>query len=59
MRRAGSRLYQRLQKEGRLGKEITGDNTDFTTNVVPLMGYEKLFDGYKRIINGTDFPNAR
>jgi radical SAM superfamily enzyme YgiQ (UPF0313 family) len=52
----GSRLYQRLQKEGRLGKEITGDNTDFTTNVVPLMGYEKLFDGYKRIINGIYSP---
>ncbi len=52
----GSRLYQRLQKEGRLGKETTGDNTDFTTNVVPLMGYEKLFDGYKRIINGIYSP---
>jgi radical SAM superfamily enzyme YgiQ (UPF0313 family) len=52
----GSRLYQRLQKEGRLGTEITGDNTDFTTNVVPLMGYEKLFDGYKRIINGIYSP---
>ncbi len=53
----GSRLYDRLKKEGRLGgKEITGDNTDFSTNVVPLMGYEKLFEGYKRIINGIYSP---
>jgi radical SAM superfamily enzyme YgiQ (UPF0313 family) len=54
----GSRLYHRLQQEGRLGKEITGDNTDFTTNVVPLMGYEKLFDGYKRVINGIYSPRV-
>ncbi len=52
----GSRLYQRLQKEGRLGKETTGDNTDFTTNVVPLMGYEKLVDGYNRIIKAIYSP---
>jgi radical SAM superfamily enzyme YgiQ (UPF0313 family) len=54
----GSRLYQRLQKEGRLGKEITGDNTDFTTNVVPLMGYEKLVDGYNRIVKAIYSPRT-
>gem|GEM_PF-5596742 len=42
----GSRLYEWLEKEGRIGREITGGNTDFTTNAVPLMGYEKLFKGY-------------
>jgi len=42
----GSRLCERLKKEGRIGREITGGNTDFTTNVVPLVGYEKLFEGY-------------
>jgi radical SAM superfamily enzyme YgiQ (UPF0313 family) len=47
----GSRLYERLRKEGRLGKQITGDNTDFTTNIVPVMGYERLFQGYRRIVN--------
>jgi radical SAM superfamily enzyme YgiQ (UPF0313 family) len=52
----GSKLYKRLQKEGRLDKEITGDNTDFTTNMVPLMGYEKLFEGYKKIVNGIYSP---
>jgi radical SAM superfamily enzyme YgiQ (UPF0313 family) len=52
----GSRLHQRLQKQGRLGKEITGDNTDFTTNVIPAMGYEKLIEGYKRVVNGIYSP---
>ncbi len=54
----GSRLYHRLKKEGRLSKEATGDNTDFTTNVVPVMGYEKLIEGYKRIINGIYSPRT-
>ena len=54
----GSRLYNRLKKEGRLSKEVTGDNTDFTTNVIPIMGYEKLFEGYKRVINGIYSPRT-
>jgi radical SAM superfamily enzyme YgiQ (UPF0313 family) len=52
----GSRLHQRLLKEGRLRKEITGDNTDFSTNIVPAMGYEKLYEGYKRILTGIYSP---
>jgi radical SAM superfamily enzyme YgiQ (UPF0313 family) len=54
----GSRLYERLQRQGRIGKEITGDNTDFTTNVIPVMGYEKLIEGYKRVINGIYSPRV-
>jgi len=54
----GSRLYQRLKKEGRLSKESTGDNTDFSTNIVPVMGYEKLFEGYKRIVNTIYSPRT-
>ena len=52
----GSRLYERLRKEGRLGKAITGDNTDFTTNIVPVMGYEKFFEGYRQIVNSIYSP---
>jgi radical SAM superfamily enzyme YgiQ (UPF0313 family) len=52
----GSRLYERLQKEGRLMKGISGDNTDFSTNIVPAMGYEKLYEGYRRIVNGIYSP---
>ena len=54
----GSRLYERLRKEGRLGKGITGDNTDFTTNIVPVMGYEKLTEGYRRIVNSIYSPRT-
>ena len=54
----GSRLYQRLKKEGRLSKESTGDNTDFSTNIVPVMGYEKLFEGYKRIVHTIYSPRT-
>jgi radical SAM superfamily enzyme YgiQ (UPF0313 family) len=52
----GSRLYERLLKEGRLRKGITGDNTDFSTNIVPVMGYEKLYEGYRRIVNAIYSP---
>jgi radical SAM superfamily enzyme YgiQ (UPF0313 family) len=47
----GSRLYERLLKENRLLDKISGDNTDFSTNIVPRMGYDKLAEGYKRIIS--------
>ncbi len=48
----GSRLYERIVKEGRLLENITGDNTDCTTNISPKMGYETLLNGYKDIIKG-------
>ncbi len=47
----GTNLYQRLVKEGRLLKDVTGDNTDFSINFIPKMDYEKLIKGYKRIIS--------
>jgi len=52
----GSRLYQRIEKEGRLLKDISGDNTDFSTNFIPKMGYESLAKGYKKIISGIYSP---
>ncbi|MBN1225563.1 MAG: DUF4070 domain-containing protein, partial [Deltaproteobacteria bacterium] len=45
-----TKLYQRLVKEGRLLKDVSGDNTDFSINFVPKMDYETLMEGYKRII---------
>jgi radical SAM superfamily enzyme YgiQ (UPF0313 family) len=47
----GTALYQRLLEEGRLLKDISGDNTDSTINFVPKMDYQKLIKGYERIIN--------
>jgi radical SAM superfamily enzyme YgiQ (UPF0313 family) len=46
----GSKLYQRLLKEGRIVQNVTGDNTDFTINFIPRMAYETLIMGYGRVI---------
>ena len=47
-----SRLYQRLQEEGRLLHSFSGDNTDYSINFVPAMSHERLMEGYKKIVNG-------
>jgi radical SAM superfamily enzyme YgiQ (UPF0313 family) len=46
----GTRLYNRLEKENRLLKDISGDNTDCSINFIPKMSYGKLISGYKRIV---------
>ena len=47
----GTRLYQRLKKEGRLLGSISGDNTDFSLNFIPKMNKEILINGYKKILD--------
>ena len=47
----GTRLYERLNKEGRLLGIMSGDNVDGTTNIIPKMNLEVLRKGYKRVIN--------
>ncbi|MBU1740855.1 MAG: B12-binding domain-containing radical SAM protein, partial [Proteobacteria bacterium] len=47
----GTRLYQRLAKEGRLLTGITGDNTDGTINFVPKMNRDTLLSGYGAIVS--------
>jgi radical SAM superfamily enzyme YgiQ (UPF0313 family) len=46
----GTRLYERMQKERRLVEEISGDNVDGSTNIIPLMGLETLREGYRRLM---------
>jgi len=46
----GTKLYQRLINEGRLLKDASGDNTDFSMNFIPQMDYELLIKGYKDIL---------
>ncbi|HEY3276861.1 MAG TPA: DUF4070 domain-containing protein [Syntrophorhabdaceae bacterium] len=53
---SGSRLYERLSREGRLLNDISGDNTDFSTNIIPTMGYERLVEGYKQVLTGIYSP---
>ncbi len=47
---AGTRLYERMKKEGRLKPEFSGDNVDGTSNIIPAMNRETLRDGYRRIL---------
>jgi radical SAM superfamily enzyme YgiQ (UPF0313 family) len=47
----GTRLYKRLEKEGRLSAEFSGDNVDGTTNIIPVMNLETLRDGYRRLLH--------
>ncbi|OGU35445.1 MAG: B12-binding domain-containing radical SAM protein [Ignavibacteria bacterium GWB2_35_6b] len=46
----GTKLEKRLQKEGRMLKDFTGNNTDFTINFIPKMDSEKLLAGYQSIL---------
>jgi len=45
-----TRLYERLEKENRLLKDTSGDNTDFSINFIPRMNYDVLINGYKKIL---------
>lgn len=42
----GTKLRTRMAMEGRLRGITLGDNTDGTTNIMPVMGVEKLRAGY-------------
>jgi radical SAM superfamily enzyme YgiQ (UPF0313 family) len=46
----GTKLYHRLKKENRLSDASTGDNTDFSTNIIPKMPMEALEEGYKYLV---------
>ena len=47
----GTRLYERMQKEGRLLNKFSGDNVDGSTNIIPRMGLEPLREGYRKILS--------
>ncbi len=47
----GTRLYDRLKKEGRLLGRMTGDNADGSTNIIPNnMDADTCREGYKTIL---------
>ena len=46
----GTKLYNRLKKENRIRGEITGDNVDGSTNIIPKMGIDRLLNGYRFIM---------
>jgi radical SAM superfamily enzyme YgiQ (UPF0313 family) len=53
---SSTRLYERMRREGRLLGEMSGDNTDGTTNIQPRMGIEALREGYRNILRGIYAP---
>jgi radical SAM superfamily enzyme YgiQ (UPF0313 family) len=46
----GTRLYDRMEQEGRLINDFSGDNADGSTNIVPRMGLDALREGYRSIL---------
>ena len=47
----GTRLHERLKRAGRLLEQMSGDNVDGTTNIVPVMSLDTLRDGYKHVLH--------
>lgn len=45
-----SRLYKHLNGEGRISYQFSGDNTNCSTNIVPVMNKNELIKGYKNIL---------
>src|SRR4030042_1335541 len=47
-----TKLYERLEKEGRIINDWTGDNTNFSMNFIPKMNKQILMKGYQNILHG-------
>lgn len=45
-----TQLWRRLEREGRLLRESSGNNTDCSLNFVPRMEATRLVEGYKQIL---------
>ena len=54
----GSKLYERLHKEGRIENRFTGDNTDYSMNFVPKMDKKVLENGYQKIVKTIYSPKC-
>jgi radical SAM superfamily enzyme YgiQ (UPF0313 family) len=46
----GTHLFERMKQEGRLLNEMSGDNADGSTNIVPKMGLDTLREGYRALL---------
>jgi radical SAM superfamily enzyme YgiQ (UPF0313 family) len=46
----GTHLFERMKQEGRLVDEMSGDNVDGSTNIIPKMGLDTLREGYRKIL---------
>lgn len=55
----GTDLYNRLQREGRLLEESTGNNDSITLNFVTEMDRQVLIDGYKKVLTTLYDPTLK
>jgi radical SAM superfamily enzyme YgiQ (UPF0313 family) len=51
-----TQLWRRLEREGRLLKESSGNNTDGSINFIPRMDAKRLVEGYKSILQSIYSP---
>ncbi|MCD6569742.1 MAG: B12-binding domain-containing radical SAM protein [Deltaproteobacteria bacterium] len=54
----GTRLYKRLQSQGRVLIESSGNNTDGSLNFIPKMDRAALIKGYYRVLETVYSPEA-
>ncbi|MFZ5433336.1 MAG: B12-binding domain-containing radical SAM protein [Calditrichota bacterium] len=52
----GTKLYQRLEREGRLLHAMSGDNTDVSMNFEPKMDRDILVNGYRSVMQNIYAP---
>ena len=53
----GTKLFERLEREGRLLGPSTGNNSDGTTNFLPRMDLHALRDGYRTLMTTIYAPS--
>ena len=54
----GTKLYERLKREGRLRDTASGDNVDGSTNIIPKMNLDLLHQGYQSILQRIYSPDS-
>ena len=54
----GTRLYERLEAEGRITDEFTGVNTETDMNFIPKMDPKLLLRGYTRVVHSVYSPRS-
>jgi radical SAM superfamily enzyme YgiQ (UPF0313 family) len=47
----GTKLYERLMREGRVTGPASGDNVDGATNIIPVMNLDALKAGYRSVLD--------
>lgn len=55
----GTDLYARMEREGRLLEESTGNNVEIALNFVPQLDRRVLIDGYRRVLRTLYDPGLR